>query len=164
MGLITPGLGLIFWSALGFLIVLFILSKYAWKPILSALDDRERSIEEALKSAEIARNEMANLTAENEKIIHEAKIERDEMLLRATETAKQMIEEAKNAASLEGAKMIENAKAAIETEKLAALEEVKVQVGVLSLAVAEKLLKRNFSEDAAQKALVEELVNDLKLN
>jgi F-type H+-transporting ATPase subunit b len=164
MGLITPGLGLIFWSALGFLIVLFILSKYAWKPILSALDERERNIEEALKSAEIARNEMANLKAENEKIIHEAKIERDEMLLKANETAKQMIEEAKNAASLEGAKMIENAKAAIETEKLAALEEMKVQVGVLALDVAEKILKRNFSKDAAQQALVEELVKDIKLN
>ncbi|WP_373521416.1 F0F1 ATP synthase subunit B [Aquiflexum sp.] len=164
MGLITPGLGLIFWSALGFLIVLFILSKYAWKPILSALDDRERSIEEALKSAEIARNEMANLKAENEKIIHEAKIERDEMLHRASETSKQMIEEAKNAASLEGAKMIENAKAAIETEKLAALEEVKVQVGVLSLEIAEKLLKENLTKDAAQQALIEQFVNDLKLN
>lgn len=164
MGLITPGLGLIFWSALGFLIVLFILSKYAWKPILSALDEREKNIEEALKSAEIARNEMANLKAENEKIIHEAKIERDEMLLKANETAKQMIEEAKHAASLEGAKMIENAKAAIETEKLAALEEMKVQVGVLALNVAEKILKRNFSEDAAQQTLVEELVKDIKLN
>lgn len=164
MGLITPGLGLIFWSALGFLIVLFILTKYAWKPILSALDDREKSIEEALKAAEIARNEMANLKAENEKIIHEAKIERDEMLHRASETSKQMIEEAKHVASIEGAKMIENAKAAIETEKLAALEEVKVQVGILSLAIAEKILKKNFSEDAAQQALVEELVNDLKLN
>jgi F-type H+-transporting ATPase subunit b len=164
MGLITPGLGLIFWSALGFLIVLFILSKYAWKPILSALDERERNIEEALKSAEIARNEMANLKAENEKIIHEAKIERDEMLLKANETAKHMIEEAKHAASLEGAKMIENAKAAIETEKLAALEEMKVQVGVLALDVAEKILKRNFSEEAAQQALVEELVKDIKLN
>ncbi|WP_194976177.1 F0F1 ATP synthase subunit B [Aquiflexum lacus] len=164
MGLITPGLGLIFWSALGFLIVLFLLSKYAWKPILSALDEREKSIEEALKSAEIARNEMSNLKAENEKIIHEAKIERDEMLLKASETAKNMIEEAKSTASLEGKKMIENAKVAIETEKLAALEEVKVQVGILSLAIAEKLLKRNFSEDTAQQALVEELVNDLKLN
>jgi len=164
MGLITPGLGLIFWSALGFLIVLFILSKYAWKPILSALDEREKNIEDALKSAEIARNEMANLKAENEKIIHEAKIERDEMLLKASETAKHMIEEAKNAASLEGSKMIENAKAAIETEKLAALEEMKAQVGILALNVAEKILKKNFSEVAEQQALVEELVKDIKLN
>jgi F-type H+-transporting ATPase subunit b len=164
MGLITPGLGLIFWSALGFLIVLFILTKYAWKPILAALDEREKSIEDALKSAEIARNEMANLKAENEKIIHEAKIERDSMLLAASETAKQMIENAKVLAQKEGAIMIENAKAAIETEKKAALEDIKVQVGVLSIAVAEKLLKRNFASDAAQQQLVEELVKDIKLN
>jgi F-type H+-transporting ATPase subunit b len=164
MGLITPGLGLIFWSALGFLIVLFILTKYAWKPILAALDEREKSIDEALKSAEIARNEMANLKAENEKIIHEAKIERDKMLLEASETSKQMIENAKASAHKEGAIMIENAKAAIETEKQAALEDVKVQVGILALAVAEKLLKRNFASDAAQQELVEELVKDIKLN
>jgi F-type H+-transporting ATPase subunit b len=164
MGLITPGLGLIFWSALGFLIVLFLLSKYAWKPILAALDEREKSIEEALKSAEIARNEMASLKAENEKIIHEAKIERDKMLLQASETSKQMVEEAKELAAKEGHLMLEKAKAAIETEKLAALEELKVQVGVLSLAVAEKLLKRNFTSDASQQKLVEELVRDIKLN
>jgi F-type H+-transporting ATPase subunit b len=164
MGLITPGLGLIFWSALGFLIVLYILSKYAWKPILGALDEREKSIEEALKAAELARNEMANLKAENEKIIQEAKVERDQMLLNATETAKQIVEEAKGKAQAEGAKMLENAKAAIETEKKAALEEVKVQVGILSLAVAEKILKKNFEKDAAQKALVDELIKDIKLN
>jgi len=164
MGLITPGLGLIFWSALGFLIVLFLLTKYAWKPILAALDEREKSIDDALKSAEIARNEMSNLKAENERIIHEAKIERDTMLLKASEAAKQMIDEAKEKAHQEGVKMIENAKATIETEKLAAIEDIKVQVGILSLAVAEKLLKRNFSEDAAQQKLVEELVKDIKLN
>ncbi|MFD2200029.1 F0F1 ATP synthase subunit B [Shivajiella indica] len=164
MGLITPGLGLIFWSALGFLIVLFILTKFAWKPILAALNEREKSIEDAIKSAEIARNEMSNLKAENERIIHEAKIERDKMLLEASETAKQMIETAKVAAQKEGAIMLENAKAAIETEKQAALEDVKVQVGILSLAVAEKLLKRNFASDAAQQQLIEELVKDIKLN
>lgn len=164
MELITPGLGLIFWSALGFLSVLFLLTKYAWKPILAALDEREKSIEEALKSAEIARNEMSNLKAENEKIIQEAKIERDRMLLQATETSKQIVEEAKELAGKEGYLMIEKAKAAIETEKLAAMEELKVQVGVLALAVAEKLLKRNFTSDASQQKLVEELVKDIKLN
>jgi F-type H+-transporting ATPase subunit b len=164
MDLITPGSGLIIWQIIGFSILLYILAKFAWKPILSALEEREKSIEDALKSAEIARNEMANLKAENEKILQEAKVERDQMLLKATETAKQIIEEAKEKAQIEGARMLENAKAAIETEKKAALEEVKVQVGILSLAVAEKILKKNFENDAAQKALVEELVNDLKLN
>jgi F-type H+-transporting ATPase subunit b len=164
MGLITPGLGLIFWSALGFLIVLFLLSKYAWKPILAALDEREKSIEAALKSAEQARNEMANLKAENEKIIHEAKIERDEMLHRASETAKQIIEDARTKAQADAGKILENAKAAIETEKRAALEEMKVQVGMLSLDVAEKLLKKKFATDAAQQALVDELLKDVKMN
>ncbi|EMS34373.1 ATP synthase B chain [Mariniradius saccharolyticus AK6] len=164
MGLITPGLGLIFWSALGFLIVLFLLSKYAWKPILAALDEREKSIESALKSAEQARNEMANLKAENEKIVHEAKIERDEMLHRASETAKQIIEEARVKAQADAGKILENAKAAIETEKRAALEEMKVQVGMLSLEVAEKLLKKKFATDAAQQALVDELLKDVKMN
>lgn len=164
MDLILPSSGLIIWQLIGFLALLFLLMKFAWKPILAALDEREKSIDDALKSAEIARNEMANLKSENEKILHEAKIERDTMLLKASETAKQLIEEAREKAQEEGAKMIENAKAAIETEKKAALEEVKVQVSVLSLEIAEKLLKKNFSEDAAQKALVEELVKELKLN
>lgn len=164
MDLILPSSGLIIWQLIGFLALLFLLMKFAWKPILAALDEREKSIEDALKSAEIARNEMANLKAENEKILQEAKIERDQMLLKATETAKQIVEEAKEKALAEGAKMIENAKVAIETEKKAALEEVKVQVGVLSLNIAEKLLKRNFADEKAQQALVEELVKDLKLN
>lgn len=164
MDLILPSSGLIIWQLIGFLALLFLLMKFAWKPILAALDEREKSIEDALKSAEIARNEMANLKAENEKILQEAKIERDQMLLKATETAKQLIEDAKEKAQAEGAKMIETAKAAIETEKKAALEEVKVQVSKLSLEIAEKLLRKNFSDDASQKALVEELVKDLKLN
>ncbi|RZS95021.1 F0F1 ATP synthase subunit B [Cecembia calidifontis] len=164
MDLILPSSGLIIWQLIGFLALLFLLMKFAWKPILAALDEREKSIEDALKSAEIARNEMANLKAENEKILQEAKIERDQMLLKATETAKQIVEEAKEKAQAEGARMIENAKAAIETEKQAALEEVKVQVGVLSLNIAEKLLKKNFADEKAQQALVEELVKDLKLN
>ncbi|MBW3467757.1 F0F1 ATP synthase subunit B [Arthrospiribacter ruber] len=164
MDLIIPGSGLIVWQIIGFSILLFILAKFAWKPILSALDEREKSIEDALKSAEIARNEMANLKAENEKIIHEAKLERDEMLLKATETAKQIVENAREAAQVEGAKMIEAAKKAIDTEKQAAMEEVKVQVAALSLSIAEKVLRKNLADDTKQKALVEELIKDLKLN
>lgn len=164
MDLIIPGSGLIIWQIIGFSILLYILAKFAWKPILSALEAREKSITDALKSAETARNEMANLKAENEKILQEAKIERDQMLLKATETAKKIVEDAKEKAQAEGAKMIENAKIAIETEKQAALEEVKVQVSVLSLTIAEKLLKKNLADEKAQQALVEELVKDLKLN
>ncbi|UJP66289.1 F0F1 ATP synthase subunit B [Mongoliitalea daihaiensis] len=164
MDLILPGSGLIIWQLIGFLALLFLLTKFAWKPILAALDEREKSIEDALKSAEIARNEMANLKAENEKILHEAKIQRDEMLHMATESAKQIVEEAKEKAQKEGAIMIENAKQAILTEKKAAVEEVKVLVATLSLDVAEKLIKKNYATDAAQKALVEEFVKDLKVN
>ncbi|WP_194776022.1 F0F1 ATP synthase subunit B [Pararhodonellum marinum] len=164
MDLILPSSGLVIWQIIGFSILLILLAKFAWKPILSALDERELTIEGALKSAEVARNEMANLKAENEKLLQEARIERDVILQKAHEVSAQMIEDAKQSAIQEGAKMIENAKAVIETEKHAALEDLKVQVGTLSLNVAEKLLKKNFADDATQKAHVEELVNDLKLN
>jgi F-type H+-transporting ATPase subunit b len=164
MDLILPSSGLVIWQTIGFAILLFILAKFAWRPILGALDARDRSIEDALKAAELARNEMANLTAENERIMHEARVERDNMLHKANETARQMIEKAKEAAQLEGKKMIDNAKAAIETEKQAALEEVKVQVSALSLSIAEKLLKKNLADSSAQQALVEEMVKELNLN
>ncbi len=164
MDLIIPGSGLVIWQIIGFSILLFVLAKFAWKPILAALDEREKSIEGALKAAELARLEMSNLKAENEKILQEARIERDEMLTRATESGKELIEEAKTAAQKEGARMIEIAKAAIETEKQAAIEELKVQVGALSLEIAEKILRRKFTDEATQKALVEEMIKDIKLN
>lgn len=121
MDLIIPGSGLIIWQIIGFGILLIILGKFAWKPILSALDERETAIEGALKAAENARNEMANLKAENEKLLQEARLERDQILKSANETSAKMIEEAKAEASKAGAKMIEDAKAVIETEKKAAL-------------------------------------------
>ncbi len=164
MDLIIPGSGLVFWQIIGFAILLIILAKYAWKPILSALEERETSIENALKSAEVARNEMANMYAENEKLLLEARIERDQILKTANEASARMIEEAKEAAIKEGAKMIENAKAVIDTEKQAALTEVKIQVAMLSFDVAEKLLRKNLSTDTEQKALVEKFVKDIKLN
>ncbi|GGF46631.1 F0F1 ATP synthase subunit B [Echinicola rosea] len=164
MDLIIPGSGLIIWQIIGFGILLIILGKFAWKPILSALDERETAIEGALKAAENARNEMANLKAENEKLLQEARLERDHILKSANETSAKMIDEAKEEASKAGAKMIEDAKAVIETEKKAALSEVKNQVATLALEVTEKLLRKNLESDKAQKALVEEFVKDLKLN
>ncbi len=164
MDLISPSSGLIFWQLFGFLALLFILIKFAWKPMLAALEERESSIENALKSAELARNEMANLKAENEKLLAEARLERDAILAKAQEASNKMIEEAKEEAGKQGAQLIENAKAVIETEKKAALAEVKTQVAVLTLEVAEKLLRKNLSDDKAQKELVDEFVKDLKLN
>lgn len=164
MDLITPGSGLIFWQLFGFLGLLFILIKFAWKPMLAALEERESSIENALKAAESARNEMANLKADNEKLLAEARLERDVILKKAQEASVKMIEDAKNEASKVAAQQIENAKAVIETEKKAALTEVKNQVAILTLEVTEKLLRRNLTDEKAQKALVEEFVKEIKLN
>jgi F-type H+-transporting ATPase subunit b len=164
MDLITPGTGLIFWQLFGFLGLLFILIKFAWKPMLAALDERESGIENALKSAETARNEMANLKAENEKLLAEARLERDIILKKAQEASVRMIDEAKEDAIKAGAQMIANAKAVIETEKKAALADIKTQVASLSLEITEKLLRKNLSDDKAQKELVDGFLNELKLN
>ncbi|MFT4856129.1 MAG: F-type H+-transporting ATPase subunit b [Algoriphagus sp.] len=164
MDLITPGTGLIFWQLFGFLGLLFILIKFAWKPMLAALDERESSIENALKSAETARNEMANLKAENEKLLAEARLERDIILKKAQDASVKMIDEAKEDAIKAGAQMIASAKAVIETEKKAALADIKTQVASLSIEITEKLLRKNLSDDKAQKELVDGFLNELKLN
>mgnify|MGYP006172527241 FL=1 len=164
MDLIIPSAGLVFWQLFGFLALLFILIKFAWKPILASLAEREASIDNALKAAEKARNEMATLKAENEKLLQDARIERDTILRKAQEASAKMVEDAKTEAGKQGALMIENAKAVIETEKKAALTEVKNQVAMLTLEVTEKLLRKNLSDDKAQSALVDEFIKDLKLN
>lgn len=164
MDLITPGTGLIFWQLFGFLGLLFILIKFAWKPMLAALDERESSIENALKSAEKARNEMANLKAENEQLLADARLERDIILKKAQDASLKMIDDAKEDATKAGAQMIANAKAVIETEKNAALADIKNQVASLSLDIAEKLLRKNLSDDNAQKELVDGFLDELKLN
>ncbi|WPR75388.1 F0F1 ATP synthase subunit B [Algoriphagus sp. NG3] len=164
MDLILPSSGLIFWQLFGFLALLFILIKFAWKPMLAAIEERETSIDNALKAAETARNEMANLKAENEKLLAEARLERDVILKKAQDASVKMIEDAKEEAVKTGALMIENAKAVIETEKKAALADVKNQVAVLSLDITEKLLRKNLSDDESQKNLVDGFIKELKLN
>ena len=164
MDLIIPGSGLIIWQALGFLILLFILGKFAWKPILDALDEREGAIENSLRSAEIARQEMANLVAENEKLLLEARIERDEILKKANEFASQIMEKSREDAAKVGDKMIADAKAVIENEKMVALTDIKIQVAEMSLEIAEKLMRTNLSAQSDQKALVKDFVKDIKLN
>lgn len=164
MDLLTPGLGLIFWQLIGFLLLLFVLGKFAWPPIMDALRERETSIEEALAAAENAKQEMAQLKADNEKLIAEARKERDEILKQASVTASHLREEAKEQASKETARMIKDAKAAIETEKQAALAEVKQQVAQLSVQIAEKILREKLSDNSAQKEYVSKLVNDLNVN
>ncbi len=164
MDLVTPAIGLIFWSVLTFLFLLFILRKFAWKPILDAVNEREEGIKNALLSAENAKKEMQNLKSDNEKLIAEARLERDAMMKEAREIKDKMINDAKTEAQVAGQKMIEQAKSSIESEKNAALAELKSQVSSLSLEIAEKLLKDELSNKEAQTKLVEKMLGDVKLN
>lgn len=164
MELVTPGLGLLFWMTLAFGILFFILKKFAWKPILKMIDEREKSIEAALSTAEKAKKEMQELNAINERLLNEAKVERDNMLKEARETKEQLIKEAKDKAKAESDKLLAAAREAIVNEKNSAIAEVKNQVASLSIEIAEKILKGELSNDAKQKALNEQLLNDIKLN
>ena len=164
MELLTPGTGLIIWQAIIFILLVILLSKFAWKPILGSLKEREESIQNALDTAEKARAEIAKLTADNEKLLKEAREERDKMLKEAREIANRLKDEAQSDAKKAADKIIADARAAINVEKEAALKDVKVQVAMFSLEVAEKLIKKNLSADKEQKSLVEGYINDLKLN
>ncbi|MDA6069253.1 F0F1 ATP synthase subunit B [Flavobacterium sp. AC] len=161
---LTSPESLIFWTTIIFIVFFFLLAKFAWKPILGAVKSREESINEALASAEAARLEMQNLTADNERILREARAERDAMLKEAREMKEQMIAESKNEAQEQGQKLIAQAKLAIENEKNAAMAELKLQVSTLSLSIAEKLLKEELSNKESQTKLVEKLLGDVKLN
>ncbi|MFB0910713.1 ATP synthase F0 subunit B [Flavobacterium sp. ALD4] len=156
--------GLFVWQVLIFVGLIFLLKKFAWKPILDAVNDREEGIKNALLSAENARKEMQNLQADNQRILQEARMERDNMLKDAREIKEKMIADSKDEAQAQGLKMIEQAKAAIESEKNAAMAELKLQVSTLSLSIAEKLLKDELSNKEAQTKLVEKMLGDVKLN
>jgi F-type H+-transporting ATPase subunit b len=164
MDLLTPGTGLIIWQLIIFVLLVFLLGKLAWKPILSSLKEREDSIQSALDQAEKAKVEMAALKADNEKLLKEAREERDKILRDARTAANRMQEEAQAAAKKSADRIIEDAKAVIQTEKQNALRDVRAQVAAFSLDIAEKLIKKNLSEDKAQKELVDSLIKDLKLN
>jgi F-type H+-transporting ATPase subunit b len=156
--------GLFFWQILIFIGLIFLLRKFAWKPILDAVNEREEGIRSALLSAENARIEMLTLQADNERILHEARMERDTLLKEAREMKDKMIADSKHEAQVEGQRMIGQAKAAIEAEKNAAMAELKSQVAILSLEIAEKLLKDELSNKEAQNKLVERMLGDVKLN
>jgi F-type H+-transporting ATPase subunit b len=164
MGLVLPDFGLLFWMMLTFLIVLYILKKFAWKPILGSLKEREDSIEDALRSADKAREEMAKLQADNEKILAEARIERDNLLKEARNVKQQMIDDAKKQADTEAKKMIDSAKQAIENEKASAIDEMKKSIAAMSIQIAEKILKQQLADSKEQQELVDKYLKDLKLN
>lgn len=164
LNLITPELGLIVWQLIVFLILLFVLGKFAWKPIMNALKEREKSIEEALASAEKAKAEMAKISADNEKLLQQARAEKDEILKKAQKTARELIDEAKENAKKEADKIINEARNLIESERKAFTADMKKEVAKLSLKVAERILRKELSIDEAQKMLAEKLINEISAN
>jgi F-type H+-transporting ATPase subunit b len=164
MDLVTPGLGLIVWQTVLFLIILFLLGKFAWKPILGALSEREKAISDALASAKLAKLEMENLKAANEKLLQEARLERDKILSDAQVAANNIINEAKDKANSESSKLVASAKASIENEKQAALTEVKNLAANLSIEIAQKLLKKELENASAQRELVNAYIKEANLS
>ncbi len=164
MDLLLPGVGLMFWQFVIFLIVFFVLRALAWKPIMSSLKARDAMIDDSIKSAEIARDEVAQLKADNEYLLQEARAERDKIVNQALATANQIKEEAKAETSKISEKMIQDAKQTIEAEKKAALAEVRDLVGSLSVDIAEKILREKLGDESSQKSLVDKFLKDVKVN
>jgi len=164
MDLLLPGLGLLFWTLLAFGIVFFILKKFAWKPILASLKEREEGIAGSLEAAQKMKAEMAQLKNENEAMMTKAREERAQLLKEARETRDKIVNEAKELAKAEANKIILDAQAAIEQQKMAALTDVKNQVGNLVIEVSEKVLRRELSNKAEQETYIQQLAGEVKLN
>lgn len=164
MDLLLPGLGLFIWTLLAFLIILFLLSKFAWKPILSALNKRETNIANSIASAEKMKQEMNKMQADNERLLAEAREERSAILKEAKEAKEKMINEAKDKAKEEAGRILTDANFQIEQSKNRAITEVKNQIGQLTVGVAEKVLRKKLDNDPAQQQFIAELANDIKLN
>ena len=164
MELVNPGIGLIFWMTLAFGIVLWILAKYAWKPILKSLKDREDSIDQALHEADKARQEMKALKFSNEELLVEAKEERDKLFKQAREIKEKLIEDARLKANEESNRIIESARETIENEKMAAMVDLKNQIAKLSIDIAEKVIGRELDDTVKQKDYVDQLIKKAQLN
>ena len=164
MELVTPEIGLIFWTTIVFLLLLIVLKKYAWKPILAAVDERNKSIEDALKAADKAKKEMLALNTDNERILIQAKKERDALLKEGREIKDNIIAEAKDKAKLEADKILITAKEQINNEKMKAITELKNQVAGMSIDIAEKILKSELSDKNKQKELIAEALKSNELN
>lgn len=164
MELITPGLGLIIWTSLSFILLLLILTKFAWKPILSGLNERETNIADALASAEKAKADIQKLQADNAVLLNEARAERDKILREASSAAADLIAQAKGKAETEGARAMEQAKLAIANEQKAAIDQIKNTAATLSVEIAEKLLRRELQDAKAQQDLVQEYIKVVNFN
>jgi len=162
--LLNPAFGSVVWATVSFLVVLFLLRKMAWGPILQGLKDREEEIQGALDSAKQARAEIENLQSDNERLLQEARAERDGMLRDARDMADKLVADAKQTAKDEGERMIDQAKQAIDGERAAAVAELKAEVAKLSLEIAEKLVRQELKDDGAQQELIGRMISDSKLN
>lgn len=164
MELVKPAFGLVFWMFVSFGLILFLLKKFAWKPILAMLDEREKTIADALNAAQKAKEEMTALRAGNEKLLQEARNERDNLLKEARDAKEAIINEAKVKAGEEANKLLAIARENISNEKMAAITELKNYVATLSIEIAEKVLKQELADSNKQKELVQTLLKDTKLN
>ena len=164
MEIVSPGIGLILWMTVSFAALMFILRRYAWKPILKSLHDREETIDEALNQANMAREEMKNLKSDNEKLLKEAQEERSVILRDARKVKDSIIEEAKTKANEEANNIVENAKERIENEKMAAMTDLKNQIASLSIDMAEKILERELAAESKQEDYMKKLIENTKFN
>jgi F-type H+-transporting ATPase subunit b len=164
MELVTPGIGLIFWMTIAFGLVLWVLAKYAWKPIMNAIEERERNIDNALQQAEMAKKEIETFRVNNQELINQARIERDNMLRETVQLKEKIMLEAKEKAAQESEKLIQKTREQLELEKKAVIADLKSQVGKLSIEIAEKLLEREMKDKETHREYLEELIKEVKLN
>lgn len=164
MDLLTPHLGLFFWTLIAFLLVLFILGKYAWRPILNSLNERETKIAESIATADKVRAEMQQLKADNEKLLVEAREERSRIINEAKEVKEKIVSEAKDQAKVEAEKIMADARMQLENEKNAAMTEVKNKIGTLAVEVAEKILRKQLSNEGAHDQYIRSLTEEITLN
>ena len=164
MDLIQPAVGQMIWASLVFVILLFLLAKFAWKPILKAVHEREKSIAESIALADKTNAEMKQLQAQNETVLRAARDERDLMIKEATDSGKRIIQESKDAAKIQFDKIVAEAQVVIQAEKAAAIADLKTQVASLSLEIAEKVIKGELASNDKQKALADKLAGEISLN
>ena len=164
MQLVTPGIGLLFWMLVSFSLVLFVLGKYAWKPIMKGIHQREDTIEKALEAANEAKKEMLKLKAGNEQLLRDAKDERDALMRDARKLKEAILDKAREKAHEEADRIIENARENIQFEKMAAINELKNQIASISIEIAEKLIGKELENKEQQKQLTEKLLNEVKIN
>ncbi len=164
MDLITPDFGLFFWMLVTFMLVFIILKRFAWKPIVQALKERNENIREGLENADSAKNELAQVKVKSDKILSDAIVERDKLIRQGRELKEKITAEAREQAETEARKIVEAAKVLIEEEKIAAINQIKVQIASLSVEIAERILRKKLEDDTIQKELMSSLLDEFKLN